>query len=596
MCFWLFDPFLNNQYLTMKFTGKNIQDFFFTQVEHETDVFKCNKCRSNYKSPKGYTNLHNHVIRCHGVGWEDRLEKHLQKYQVDMKPDGSIGASAMEQSIIKSFYSSNEKELRAYQWIKWLAMRNMPLCEIENPLTRKLAKIEPFSAKTIRKYIIATAKETEQAISLELKEAGKVTLLMDGWTCDGASTHYIAIFAGYKHPKSGEYNEVLLALSPTLEEDDLGADAHIDLFESTIDLYGNSKDDIACIIGDNCNTNKAISTRWDIPMVGCASHRLNLAVKQWIDSHGNIAEAIEKVSTLMAKASNLKTAARLRELTLDYHGVSLKAVRENVTRWTSVFSMVKRYLRIKQQLDDCDGLAPYLLDGPQHNLIKKVNEDFEIFHMITSEIQAKGVNLLHVRLQFGTLCADPHYACMREHLNPAATIVQSKHFESGVRNIILGNHTNLTDDERVAVERLIDPKKLEAQREALQEQEGGAGGDGTAGRGARARVLSLKEKLALNIKKRKIGADLPGNITAESMSVYVDVGKLICATSNCCERLFSEAKYIMLPHRRSMSPIVFEALIYLKKNEKFWNVKTVAVAMKRSLEDDRDDEIYYEED
>jgi len=216
--------------------------------------------------------------------------------------------------------------------------------------------------------------------------------------------------------------------------------------------------------------------------------------------------------------------------------------------------------------------------------------------MITSEIQAKGVNLLHVRLQFGTLCADPRYACMREHLNPAATIVQSKHFESGVRNIILGNHTNLTDDERVAVERLIDPKKLEAQREALQEQEGGAGGDGTAGRGARARVLSLKEKLALNIKKRKIGADLPGNITAESMSVYVDVGKLICATSNCCERLFSEAKYIMLPHRRSMSPIVFEALIYLKKNEKFWNVKTVAVAMKRSLEDDRDDEIYYEED
>jgi len=80
------------------------------------------------------------------------------------------------------------------------------------------------------------------------------------------------------------------------------------------------------------------------------------------------------------------------------------------------------------------------------------------------------------------------------------------------------------------------------------------------------------------------------------MSVYVDVGKLICATSNCCERLFSEAKYIMLPHRRSMSPIVFEALIYLKKNEKFWNVKTVAVAMKRSLEDDRDNEIYYEED
>jgi len=573
---------------TMKFTGKNIQDFFFTLVEQDDDhtavgdLFKCNKCEGKYKSPKGYTNLQNHVMRCHGSGWEVRLEQHLRNYQVELKNDGSI-MSTMDRSIIKSFYTSNEKELRAYQWIKWLAVRNMPLTEIDDPLTRKLAKIESFTSKTIRKYIIATAKETEKAIALELKEAGKITLLMDGWTCDGASTHYIAIFAGYQHVKSGDYNEVLLAISPTLEEDDLGADAHIALFESTLELYGVSKDNIACIIGDNCNTNKAISTRWNIPMVGCASHRFNLAVKHWIEKTPQVSKAIDKLSTLMSKASNLKTAARLRELTLDHHGVALKSVQENATRWTSVFNMVKRYLRIKQQLTDCEGLAEFQLTAPEHNIIKRVNEDFEIFNMVTTEIQAKGVDLLHVRLQFNTIYADVRYSCMRKYLDPRAEIVQSKAFESGVRNLLLRNHTNLTDDETEALERLVDPKKKEAQEEAHELQQQG-------------NQLSLKDKLALNIKKRKLGADLPGGDGAATASVYVDVGKLICATSNCCERLFSEAKYIMLPHRRGMSPIVFEALIYLKKNLRFWNVKTVAVAMKRIVDDDRDDDIYYEEE
>jgi len=215
----------------MKFNGPNIRDFFFKPIANEADAFTCNKCKGRYRSPKGYTTLHNHVTKCYGEGWEGRLKEHLETHDVKVKPDGSI--KSVEQSIMKSFYTSNTKDLRAYQWIKWLALRNMPIIEIENPLTRSIVKIEPFSSKTIRKYIISTAKETEKAIAAELQEAGKVTLLMDGWTCDGAATHYIAIFAGYLHHKSGEYNEVLLALTPTLQEDDLGADAHIELFEST---------------------------------------------------------------------------------------------------------------------------------------------------------------------------------------------------------------------------------------------------------------------------------------------------------------------------------------------------------------------------
>jgi len=341
-------------------------------------------------------------------------------------------------------------------------------------------------------------------------------------------------------------------------------------------------------------------------MVGCASHRLNLAIKQWIEEQPGVADAIEKVSILMSKASNLKTAARLRELTMAHHGVSLKAIKENVTRWTSVFSMVKRYLRIKKQLDDCEGLEEYALTKPEQRLITKVKEDFEIFDMVTTELQGKGVDLVHVRIQFNTLLSEPRYSSMLQYLKSNAEIVHSKHFESGVRKILQGipYHGHFSDEEKAAVERLIDRKKLLAQQEAQNSEN--------------ERALTLKEKPALNMKKRKRGdhhdatedvvrgVGVPGNNDAATVGPpYVDVGKLICATSNCCERLFSEAKYIMLPHRRSMSPIVFEALLYLKKNIKFWNVQTVGQAMKAiatssdeadNEDEERDDDIYYEEE
>jgi hypothetical protein len=50
---------------------------------------------------------------------------------------------------------------------------------------------------------------------------------MDGWTCDGASTHYIVNFAGYISPCAGNYEETLLSMQPTLDEDDLGAGMHM---------------------------------------------------------------------------------------------------------------------------------------------------------------------------------------------------------------------------------------------------------------------------------------------------------------------------------------------------------------------------------
>lgn len=112
-------------------------------------------------------------------------------------------------------------------------------------------------------------------------------------------------------------------------------------------------------------------------------------------------------------------------------------------------------------------------------------------------------------------------------------------------------------------------------------------------------VLTVAEKLKMNSnKRRKVVVTTTQQQQQEQQSTkgYIDVGTIICATSNCCERLFLEAKYIMLPHRRGMSPILFEALLYcLKKNKSFWNASTVARAMKMK-EDELQEELAQDDD
>ncbi|KAG7365244.1 hypothetical protein IV203_038453 [Nitzschia inconspicua] len=146
------------------------------------------------------------------------------------------------------------------------------------------------------------------------------------------------------------------------------ATALIELLESTLKLYNGDKEKLVCII-----------------------------------VQPGLRAALDKVSTLMSKALNVKPSAQLRTLTLDAHQKILKAKKDNVIRWTSTMDMVRRYLRIKDELSACNGLEDYVLSGRENQVIKEAAKSFHTFNMITVEIQAKGMDLLHVWEQFVTL-------------------------------------------------------------------------------------------------------------------------------------------------------------------------------------------------
>ncbi len=70
-----------------------------------------------------------------------------------------------------------------------------------------------------------------------------------------------------------------------------------------------------------------------MPLIGCARHRMSLAVCDILDHHSSI---IEK-RTVMKKIRGPVSSARLRKLE------RLKAILSSDTRWSSVCAMLERY-------------------------------------------------------------------------------------------------------------------------------------------------------------------------------------------------------------------------------------------------------------
>lgn len=146
---------------------------------------------------------------------------------------------------------------------------------------------------------------------------------------------------------------------------------HIEHLSKVLLSYGKRCADIVCLVGDNCSVNQSMARLLNVPLLGCASHKFNLAVRHWIAEQPGLSSIINKaskrvfgvdifflchsnnivsddakqVSKLMKKACTLlKIASQLRDLT-DY-----AAVRDNDTRWSSTYNMIQRFLKIKTEL------------------------------------------------------------------------------------------------------------------------------------------------------------------------------------------------------------------------------------------------------
>jgi hypothetical protein len=87
-----------------------------------------------------------------------------------------------------------------------------------------------------------------------------------------------------------------LGFSPLLDETEYTAQRHAELIEYVLRVFQKSTANLICIVGDNCNVNKALADILGVPLIGCAAHRFNLAVQEYLTKYDAL---LNKVAACM---------------------------------------------------------------------------------------------------------------------------------------------------------------------------------------------------------------------------------------------------------------------------------------------------------
>ena len=191
------------------------------------------------------------------------------------------------------------KSTSTMKWLRLLIRKNLPLSYCEDLEFRNSlnAEYKQISLKTLTLRMDLIVKKIETEVKQKLAETDHIILILDGWT--ERANHYLAVFA--VTPKS---EPLLLAFSPFINEEALTADEHIKFLDFVVDLFAIDVYKIRAIVADNTSTNKLFARKIDVPFIGCASHRLSLAVnKNFLVNHKQL---LEKVHRLMVKLGTIK--------------------------------------------------------------------------------------------------------------------------------------------------------------------------------------------------------------------------------------------------------------------------------------------------
>jgi hypothetical protein len=204
---------------------------------------------------------------------------------------------------------------------------------------------------------------------------------------------------------------------------EFGAVAHQEFITTTLRFYHRTCNDLQFATGDNCSTNKSIADK------------LNLAVNHFLSITPSTCDLLDKVNELMKDLKKLKNASILRSIK-DTNG--LMPVTRNVTRWSSTWEMLVRFLILKPYLHNCGlpeatkALIPTYVEIHELNELKDQLQDFQDA-TLSLQSDSGEIDLYFVRTLFDNLIRK-HPSCVK-HLSPTSDIVHSKYFENGIVKI-----------------------------------------------------------------------------------------------------------------------------------------------------------------
>ncbi|KAG6956056.1 hypothetical protein JG688_00011596 [Phytophthora aleatoria] len=153
-------------------TSSEFCAFFFK--EGSNFIYTCKICNGGRKQAPstGYSNLLSHLGTKH------------PNYLTEMAT-----ALRAENGSIESIGFVPEAVDHLYSWMRWVVVRNLPLCEVDDPLTRPMSRLRPTMSKAVKLNMHLVAKMIGKVMEVEMEEAFGV--LFDG--CTHGSTHFLAL-------------------------------------------------------------------------------------------------------------------------------------------------------------------------------------------------------------------------------------------------------------------------------------------------------------------------------------------------------------------------------------------------------------------
>ena len=159
-----------------KLDTQSICDYFFTKSSEIKHTYICKMCFISRSQAKGTgrTNLMNHLATTHPT------------YQ-------SIMAEKKDPSSLKQYFTPKSSNICG--WLDWIITNGLPFSSVSDPLFRKYSNLESISVETYMKYMALLTISVEDEIRNLLPDV--FSLIFDGWTLDGTSTHFIALYASF---------------------------------------------------------------------------------------------------------------------------------------------------------------------------------------------------------------------------------------------------------------------------------------------------------------------------------------------------------------------------------------------------------------
>ena len=488
-----------------KISKEEIKYFFKrSTISCEENMWICQLCPESKKKIKqkigtGFTNLRTHIINVH-PNWQ---------------------ACKSVQSKLNHFIRPKSSHL--YGWLKKVILNCQPISIVENPIELEFTTLKPICRKTLKEAIVNTSEEVKSIISKIIPS--KFCICFDAWTEN--KIHFIGIYAIFNDLNNTPQN-VLLAFTTLVDESNWTAQNYADTISNVLESFNKSVLNVVCLIGDNCNTNKRLATLLKPPLVGWTSHKLNLAVENYLEDF----PVIKIINQLMIKISTPLKLAKLRTLT------SLKPITRNSTRWSSCFQMIDRFFTIKDYLDIVDtDIAELMPNQIQIIQLQNLMNELRLLNELTIYLQKSHINLADVRKCFDKVTLK--HQKMKKFLDVNAPIVHSPKFDTAVIKVLNENEETLDDEEREFISSLIqNPNNRSVSTE-----------------------FSTNPFIVSSTRNLK---------TSEYMNL-----NFIPATSNMVERLFSLSRRMYSDHRKSLNNTTLENIIFLNQNNKFWNEETV---------------------